>query len=197
MVAAVDSSHARSSASSASRAIAATRHRRRVRRYRARHVRAAAAMSAPGFTGAGLDRADHLRLDAERVADMMANGDARLLRLAELDPVLDEEGRLAWDPLDGRGRLSLPRPRRGRALVRAFGADRGARPAGVERVPHAGDDEPEGRRDLGRGAQRQRMAQSPPFLRHVRQRDRVVPRRLGPQMRRVAAPSISRASIRW
>ncbi|MEA3029637.1 MAG: diphosphatase [Sphingomonadales bacterium] len=58
-------------------------------------------MSAPGFTGAGLDRADHLRLDAERVADMMANGDARLLRLAELDPVLDEEGRLAWGPLDG------------------------------------------------------------------------------------------------
>jgi NAD+ diphosphatase len=53
-----------------------------------------------GFTGAGLDRADHVRLDAERLADMMANGDARLLRLAELDPVLDEEGRLAWEPLD-------------------------------------------------------------------------------------------------
>jgi len=57
-------------------------------------------MSEPGFTGAGLDRADHLRLDSERVADMMANGDARLLRLAELDPVLDEEGRLAWAPLE-------------------------------------------------------------------------------------------------
>ena len=54
-----------------------------------------------GFTGAGLDRADHVRLDAEQLADMMANGDARLLRLAELDPVLDEEGRLAWGPLDG------------------------------------------------------------------------------------------------
>jgi NAD+ diphosphatase len=63
----------------------------------------AGGMSQPGFTGAGLDRADHLRLDAERVADMMANGDARLLRLAELDPVLDEEGRLAWGPLDGEG----------------------------------------------------------------------------------------------
>ncbi len=58
-------------------------------------------MSAPGFTGAGLDRADHLRLDAERMADMMANGDARLLQLAEMDPVLDEEGRLAWSPLGG------------------------------------------------------------------------------------------------
>ncbi|TMJ20125.1 MAG: NAD(+) diphosphatase [Alphaproteobacteria bacterium] len=57
-------------------------------------------MSAPGFTGAGLDRADHLRLDAERMAQLMADGDARLLRLAELDPVLDEEGRLAWGPLE-------------------------------------------------------------------------------------------------
>ena len=56
-------------------------------------------MSATGFTGAGLDRADHLRLDAEQLAAMMANGDARLLRLAELDPVLDEEGRLVWEAL--------------------------------------------------------------------------------------------------
>ena len=60
-------------------------------------------MSGPGFTGAGLDRADHLRLDAEQVAGMMANGDARLLQLAGLDPVLDEGGRLAWGPLDGTG----------------------------------------------------------------------------------------------
>jgi NAD+ diphosphatase len=52
--------------------------------------------NAVGFTGAGLDRADHLRLDAERMAAMMADGDARLLQLAELDPVLDDEGRLAW-----------------------------------------------------------------------------------------------------
>ncbi len=58
-------------------------------------------MTAPGFTGAGLDRADHLRLDAGRMAEMMANGDARLLRLAELDPVLDKEGRLAWAPFEG------------------------------------------------------------------------------------------------
>ena len=56
-------------------------------------------MSAPGFTGAGLDRADHLRLDAEQIAALMANGEARLLQLAELDPVLDGEGRLAWAPL--------------------------------------------------------------------------------------------------
>jgi NAD+ diphosphatase len=60
-------------------------------------------MSEPGFTGAGLDRADHLRLDAERLADLMANNDARLLRLAGLDPVLDEAGLLAWGPLAGEG----------------------------------------------------------------------------------------------
>ena len=58
-------------------------------------------MSAPGFTGSGLDRADHLRLDPERIAAMMANGDARLLRLDTLDPVLDGEGRLAWSALAG------------------------------------------------------------------------------------------------
>jgi NAD+ diphosphatase len=60
---------------------------------------AAGGMSAPGFTGAGLDRADHLRLDEERLAAMLANGDARLLGLAELDPVLDEAGRLHWTAL--------------------------------------------------------------------------------------------------
>jgi NAD+ diphosphatase len=58
-------------------------------------------VSAPGFTGAGLDRADHLRLDPERIATMMANGDARLLALDGLDPVLDEAGALAWGPLAG------------------------------------------------------------------------------------------------
>jgi NAD+ diphosphatase len=57
-------------------------------------------LSDTGFTGAGLDRADHLRLDAEQLAALMAHAEARLLRLAELDPVLDEEGRLAWDALE-------------------------------------------------------------------------------------------------
>jgi NAD+ diphosphatase len=60
-------------------------------------------MIPPGFTGAGLDRADHLRLDPERIAGMMANGDARLLALDGLDPVLDEAGALAWAPLAGDG----------------------------------------------------------------------------------------------
>jgi NAD+ diphosphatase len=55
----------------------------------------------PGFTGAGLDRADHLRLDAERLAGLARSPDARLLRLAGLDPVLDDDGRLVWTELPG------------------------------------------------------------------------------------------------
>jgi NAD+ diphosphatase len=52
-----------------------------------------------GFTGAGLDRADHLRLDEARLADLAASLEARLLRLAGLDPELDEEGRLGWSTM--------------------------------------------------------------------------------------------------
>jgi len=54
----------------------------------------------PGFTGCTVDRADHLRLDAERIAALSGSLDARLLRLAMLDPDLDEAGRLAWGPLE-------------------------------------------------------------------------------------------------
>ncbi len=60
-------------------------------------------MTQPGFTGAGLDRADHLRLDEARLAALMAHQSARLLRLADLDPVLDAEGRLDWTGYDGAG----------------------------------------------------------------------------------------------
>ena len=55
-----------------------------------------------GFTGAGIDRADHLRLDEARLAALAARADARLLRLAGLDPVVEDDGRLAWEPLAGR-----------------------------------------------------------------------------------------------
>jgi len=49
-----------------------------------------------GFTGAGLDRMDQLRLDAERLAAAMRHSHARLLSLAGFDPVIEENGRLAW-----------------------------------------------------------------------------------------------------
>jgi NAD+ diphosphatase len=55
----------------------------------------------PGFTGAGLDRADRLRLDEARLAELAASVEARLLRLAGLDPELDEEGRLGWGEMLG------------------------------------------------------------------------------------------------
>ena len=50
----------------------------------------------PGFTGSRLDRADRLRLDEGRLAELAASVEARLLRLAGLDPELDEDGRLGW-----------------------------------------------------------------------------------------------------
>jgi NAD+ diphosphatase len=59
----------------------------------------------PGFTGAGIDRADHLRLDEARLAALAGHEAARLLRLAALDPVIDEEGRLAWSSPTGEGEL--------------------------------------------------------------------------------------------
>jgi NAD+ diphosphatase len=57
----------------------------------------------PGFTGAGIDRADHLRLDEAKLAALAGHKAARLLRLAALDPTLDEADRLAWGPLAGLG----------------------------------------------------------------------------------------------
>jgi NAD+ diphosphatase len=57
----------------------------------------------PGFTGAGLDRADRLRLDEAELARLAASLEARVLRLAGLDPELDEEGRLAWSGMAEAG----------------------------------------------------------------------------------------------
>jgi NAD+ diphosphatase len=67
----------------------------------------AAGKSAIGFTGAGIDRADHLRLDPERIAALAGSGEARLLAMAGLDPEIDGEGRLIWVPLAGAGECEL------------------------------------------------------------------------------------------
>ena len=50
------------------------------------------------FTGSRLDRADHVRADADRLAGYM-NWKARLLALDGLMPALDDTGRLAWGTL--------------------------------------------------------------------------------------------------
>ena len=55
---------------------------------------------APAFGGQPLDRADHLRSDPARLAELLA-GDARLLKLDALVPELDGDGRLAWGEVDG------------------------------------------------------------------------------------------------
>lgn len=53
----------------------------------------------PGFTGAGLDRADRLRADPAGLAAAAGDPAARVLRLDGLDPVM-EDGRLAWRPVE-------------------------------------------------------------------------------------------------
>ena len=89
----------------------------------------------PGFTGSSIDRADNLRLDAERIAAFLSHADARLLRLEALDPSLDEEGRLAWGTiaelaedamplflgLDGERPLFVPLVRMEPGATRAWG----------------------------------------------------------------------------
>jgi len=62
-------------------------------------------MRAPGFTGAGIDRADQLRIDEAALRALVARAEARLLQLAELDPVLDGEGRLVWSAVEARADL--------------------------------------------------------------------------------------------
>lgn len=50
----------------------------------------------PGFTGGMLDRADHLRHDADGLAAATGDWRARLLALDGLNPRIDAEGRLGW-----------------------------------------------------------------------------------------------------
>ena len=50
------------------------------------------------FAGAGLDRADHIRADADRLAELM-DWRARLLKLDGLDPQITPDGTLDWGSL--------------------------------------------------------------------------------------------------
>ncbi len=53
----------------------------------------------PGFCAPGLDRADALRGDADRVRAAMMRPSARLLRMRGLDPDIGDEGGLSWGSL--------------------------------------------------------------------------------------------------
>ncbi len=50
----------------------------------------------PGFCGATIDRADHVRSSPEALADARGALSARLLRLSGIDPELDDAGGLGW-----------------------------------------------------------------------------------------------------
>ncbi|MEQ1509513.1 MAG: NAD(+) diphosphatase [Sphingopyxis sp.] len=52
-----------------------------------------------GFTGAQIDRADHVRGSPEQLALAMQAHGARLLRLDGIDPEADDQGGLAWGSL--------------------------------------------------------------------------------------------------
>ena len=54
----------------------------------------------PFFSGPGLDRADLLRAQPDKLAEMAARGDARQLAWADGMPALDGEGRLRWEAVD-------------------------------------------------------------------------------------------------
>lgn len=52
----------------------------------------------PALTGARIDRADAIRVDADRLADVLGDRRARLLLLDALDPIV-EDGQLGWTSL--------------------------------------------------------------------------------------------------
>jgi NAD+ diphosphatase len=54
----------------------------------------------PAFAGSPLARADHLRTDPARLAELRADAGARLLVLDDLVPELGANGRLTWAALD-------------------------------------------------------------------------------------------------
>ena len=54
----------------------------------------------PAFAGHDLDRADHLRTDAAALEALCAGGEALLLAMDGLVPLLDEAGALTFEPLN-------------------------------------------------------------------------------------------------
>src|SRR3546814_12889707 len=89
---------------------------------RARQGFRALPMMRPGFTGGTLDRADHLRQDADGVARARVDLRARLLVLNGAEPEVDEAGLLGWTSLadaPDRAELILLGPHEGRTRFAA------------------------------------------------------------------------------
>ena len=55
----------------------------------------------PFFCGPGLDRADHLRADPDGIAALLSRAEALELIWNEGAPLLDEQGKLCWRPIEG------------------------------------------------------------------------------------------------
>lgn len=61
----------------------------------------------PFFSGAGLDRADHLRADPDAIRKLAAHSAALQLRWDNGAPAIDELGKLSWEPTSGEPPLFL------------------------------------------------------------------------------------------
>ena len=89
---------------------------------------------APAFSGQPLDRADPLRSDPARLAELLAD-DARLLKLDGLVPELDGDGRLDWQPVNGiQAELVFLGIAQGRAHFAAVPGEGNAEPAYAQRT---------------------------------------------------------------
>ncbi len=60
-------------------------------------------MAKIAFSGHGLDRADHARVDPERLAAYRSSPDALMVELDGLSPLLDADNALRWCSLEGLG----------------------------------------------------------------------------------------------
>ena len=69
-----------------------------------------------GFTGARIERADQIRVDADQVRAAMGSLSARLLLMDGLDPVSDGGDGLAWGMLS-----DVPPDTEGEILIRGPG----------------------------------------------------------------------------
>lgn len=61
----------------------------------------------PFFSGAGLDRADHLRADPGAIAALLTHPEATALAWENDAPAVDEAGKLCWQPIQGEPPLFL------------------------------------------------------------------------------------------
>ncbi len=88
------------------------------------------------FSGHGIDRADHVRVDAERLDKLRRDSSSRIMQLDGLNAVLDEELRLCWssaDDFNANAELVFLGLQEGAALFAPIPDDGDNRPAYMQR----------------------------------------------------------------